>query len=64
MKLQFKEEYLSIKEFESIELTNFSILTGVNGSGKTHLLNALKNGNCQIDSIDRKDIVFFDFIQY
>jgi len=64
MKLRFKTEYLSIKEFEEIDLNNFSIVTGLNGSGKTHLLKALKDGHCQIDSIVLKDIVFFDFIQF
>lgn len=64
MELQFKTEFMSITEFEPIQLTNFSILTGVNGSGKTHLLLALRDGNSQIDSIVPKDIVFFDFAKF
>lgn len=64
MKLQFKTEFMSITEFEPIQLTDFSILTGLNGSGKTHLLLALKDGHSQIDSIDLKDIVFFDFVKF
>ena len=40
--LQFNRPYLSIKEFESIELPPFTVLTGVNGSGKSHLLRAIK----------------------
>lgn len=64
MKLKFKEEYLSIKLFEETELENFTLLTGVNGSGKTHLLQALVQDKCQIDSISTKDTVFFDFIQF
>lgn len=64
MKLKFKEEYLSIKSFEDIELEDFTLLTGVNGSGKTHLLQALVQDKCQIDSIHTKDIVFFDFNQF
>ena len=64
MNLKFKDEYLSIKSFDEIELEDFTILTGVNGSGKTHLLEALVQDKCQIDSILPKDIVFFDFIQF
>lgn len=64
MRLEFKSEFQSIKQFEPVEMADFSILTGVNGSGKTHLLKALKNGNAQIDSIQPEDTVFFDFIQF
>ena len=42
--LQFSQPYLSIKEFESIELPSFTVLTGVNGSGKSHLLQAIMQG--------------------
>ena len=41
IRLQFNRPYLSIKEFESIELPSFTVLTGVNGSGKSHLLRAI-----------------------
>ena len=64
MNLKFKEEYLSIKSFDEIELEDFTMLTGINGSGKTHLLQAIVQDKCQIDSIPPKDIVFFDFIQF
>lgn len=64
MNLKFKEKYLSIKSFDEIELEDFTMLTGINGSGKTHLLQALVQDKCQIDSILPKDIVFFDFIQF
>ena len=64
MNLKFQNEYLSIKQFDDIELEDFTVLTGVNGSGKSHLLQALEQEACQIDSIISKDIVFFDFIQF
>lgn len=64
MNLKFKEEYLSIKQFDEIELEDFTILTGVNGSGKSHLLQAIAQDKCQIDSIPPKDVVLFDFIQF
>lgn len=55
---------MSIKPFDEIDLEDFTILTGVNGSGKTHLLQALADDNCQIDSIHTKDIVLFDLNQF
>lgn len=61
MELKFKSEFQSIKLFNSTEMTDFSIITGINGSGKTNLLKALEKGNVQIDTIDSEDIVFFDF---
>ena len=44
IRLQFNRPYLSVKEFESIELPLFTVLTGVNGSGKSHLLQAIMHG--------------------
>ncbi|MDF9795364.1 putative ATPase [Catalinimonas alkaloidigena] len=43
MKITLKADHKSIKERIDFELPNFSVLTGKNGSGKTHLLEALAN---------------------
>lgn len=43
MKIVLKADHKSIKERIDFELPNFSVLTGKNGSGKTHLLEALAN---------------------
>lgn len=64
MNLTFKTEYQSIKQFNSISIADFSIITGINGSGKTHLLKAINSGNVQVDSMDPEDIVYFDLIQF
>ena len=40
MNLKFLEEHLSIKQFNDVELKDFTVLTGLNGSGKSHLLQA------------------------
>jgi predicted ATPase len=61
MKLEFRKDYKSITNFNSIQLEPFTILTGFNGSGKSHLLESLKNGSCQIDNIAISEIVLFDF---
>lgn len=47
MKIILQDDYLSLKPFESEELTDFVVITGKNGSGKTQLLNliSLKSNN-------------------
>jgi|GEM_PF-2718907 len=51
MKLTFHTAYKSVKALPEITLPDFVVLTGVNGSGKTHLLEAIDNGSIQIDDI-------------
>ncbi|TWI77928.1 putative AbiEii toxin of type IV toxin-antitoxin system [Lacibacter cauensis] len=41
MKLIVKEPYMSLNPFESDDLSDLVIVTGINGSGKTQLLNIL-----------------------
>jgi energy-coupling factor transporter ATP-binding protein EcfA2 len=61
MQLSFAANHISIRQFDPIELPNFVVLTGRNGSGKTHLLGAIKAGNCQIDSFQPYEIQYFNF---
>jgi energy-coupling factor transporter ATP-binding protein EcfA2 len=61
MKLIYKEDYKSITKFNDVELENFTVLTGVNGSGKSHLLEAIKNKKLVIDNLDNSHIVLFNF---
>jgi AAA domain, putative AbiEii toxin, Type IV TA system len=42
--LSFVRVHKSITSLEPISLPNFTVLTGVNGSGKTHLLMAIQGG--------------------
>lgn len=51
MRLNFNRPHKSITSFPNIELPNFVVLTGVNGAGKSHLLEAIENGPIQIDDI-------------
>lgn len=51
MKLSFLKIHKSIASFPETELPNFVVLTGVNGAGKSHLLEAIENGSMQIDDI-------------
>lgn len=51
MRLTFINAYKSISSFLETELPDFVIITGVNGAGKSHLLEAINSGCIQIDSI-------------
>lgn len=42
--LTFQRVHKSIVDLEQVNLPNFVVLTGLNGSGKTHLLTAIKEG--------------------
>lgn len=51
MKLTFVKPHKSITSLPNVELSDFVVLTGVNGAGKTHLVEAVENGSVKIDSI-------------
>lgn len=61
MQLQFKTPYLSISQFNPIELPEFSVLTGVNGSGKSHLLEAIERRSVVITGMENSKIVRFNY---
>ncbi len=65
MKIEFKQPHKSIIKFNPIESnTNFMILTGKNGSGKTQILETLDNGSTQADSIKPTETVYFNYIDF
>jgi predicted ATPase len=61
MLLKFVNEHVSIKQFDPVKLPNLTILTGLNGTGKSHLLKAIENGNARIDEIEPSEIVYFSY---
>ncbi len=61
MQLKFQSPYLSIDEFDLVELPSFMVLTGVNGSGKTHLLEAINQNHVTIEGLDNPNIVLFNY---
>lgn len=52
MKLTFVSPHKSITPFRELDLPDFVVLTGVNGAGKSHLLEAIENGCVRIDDIE------------
>ncbi|MBC8554942.1 MAG: ATP-binding protein [Gammaproteobacteria bacterium] len=61
MKLVFKQNHISITQFESIEISDFTVLTGVNGSGKSHLLGAIEQNKVVISGMEQARIVHFNY---
>lgn len=51
MKLNFATRYRSINAFPEIDLPDFTVLTGLNGSGKTHVLQAIANKNIEVSEV-------------
>lgn len=60
LKLSFSKSHLSIKELNSIELPQMTVITGLNGSGKSHFLQAIANTAISIESINKEDIALFN----
>ena len=54
MLIKFHDNYKSIKSLNSGELPDFTIITGVNGAGKSHLLQGLNNGHISIHSNNKR----------
>jgi ABC-type uncharacterized transport system ATPase component len=52
MKLTFQHEHKSIKGLEAIDLPDFTVLTGLNGSGKSHLLEAIEERKITIEGVN------------
>jgi len=61
MELIFKQEHVSITRFKPVELSNFTVLTGVNGSGKSHLLSAIEQKKAIFKNLENAKIVHFNY---
>jgi predicted ATPase len=64
MKLKFSSKYKSVDQSFEVVLPGFSVLTGRNGSGKTHILEAIKNGNITVENINLDQIFYFNYLDF
>ena len=64
MKIELSRSYLSIGELECPELPDFTVLTGQNGAGKTHLLQALHAGDAVVPGIEENSIQLYDLASF
>jgi predicted ATPase len=49
--LTFLQAYRSIRNLPAVILPDFAVITGINGSGKSHLLEAISNGAVSVEGI-------------
>ncbi|MBL1220202.1 AAA family ATPase [Chryseobacterium sp. L7] len=61
IELIHESPYLSLIKKEDYILKDFSIITGINGSGKTHLLNAIDQGNIMVRGINPSSITYYNY---
>lgn len=62
MRLTFKSPHLSIDAFDAVDLPAFVVLTGVNGSGKSHLMRAIEEGHVVVEGLgNTRRVVRFDY---
>lgn len=61
IKLIQQEKYFSLDKIEDYTLNKFSLITGVNGSGKTQLLKAIDQGIIKVNGISYSEIVYYNY---
>lgn len=61
IKLTQQSPHLSLQIIENYILEDFSVITGLNGSGKTHFLNALNQGIFKVENIDTSGISYYNY---
>lgn len=64
MSIELRQPYKSIHALRTEELPDFAILIGRNGSGKTQLLEALREGVAVIPGVGVADMEFFDMTSF
>lgn len=66
MNLRFKKQHKSIKDLPFLAVPNFTVITGTNGSGKTHLLEAIKDGAVEVTGCPRNkgSVLPFDWTSF
>ena len=61
MQLRFQGQHISIKQFNPVDVPDFMVLTGVNGSGKSHLLDAIDKKKVVLSEMEDSHIVLFNY---
>ena len=64
MHIKIKEEHKSIRSGVEFDLPNFSVLTGKNGSGKSHLLEAISSNNLSEVRDDQNVLSTIKYIRF
>ena len=59
MKLRFKTAWKSITSLSCPDLPALTVITGPNGSGKTHLLEAIHQGHVSVDAVSKEATAYY-----
>ncbi|QIW10402.1 AAA family ATPase [Francisella sp. LA112445] len=62
--LIFNQKYKSIKSLNDIGLPDLSIITGKNGCGKSHLLEAIEKGSIKANDYSVGEIIRYDYLNF
>jgi predicted ATPase len=57
IRLRFKQIHRSIRSLPDADLPSLTVLTGINGSGKTHLLEAIEQGAVEVEGIPHGQLI-------
>lgn len=61
MQLSFAQRHVSITSLAADPLPKFAAITGLNGAGKTHLLQAILAGKVKVAGVTPAEIVYFNY---
>ena len=65
MLLKYYQSHKSIENaFKDITLPDFVVLTGKNGSGKTHLLTGIKEGKFLVEGLETREILYLSYLDF
>ncbi|WP_026941362.1 ATP-binding protein [Hellea balneolensis] len=64
MKLTFQTEHISIKQLADTELPTLTVMTGLNGAGKTHLLQAIDNGSITVQGSTPAQVKYYNLLNF
>ena len=64
MKLTLSQPKVPISELPDVTIPSFTILTGLNGAGKTQLLAAIDAGRVEVEGVPPNDIHIYDARQF
>lgn len=60
MRIKFNHPHLSIKNLDSVDLPDFTLLIGRNGVGKTQLLDAIKRNSIAVAGFSPPEIEMYN----
>jgi len=64
MILKFNTSHKSVNSFADVNIDDFAVLTGKNGSGKTHIIEAIKLGYIGVSGVNIDQILHLNYLDF